>query len=314
MTYATSDFSSELSSLPRLPGWSTVRSAQTAEQIAFLSGAGLCVLDALVRHDSGRVPTRLLANRLALRCAAATSKLEGRFARESDIRDAFRFASSDAERGPDGDVLAFWRRVARLRPTFSADIDKCVGDPFADTVGTWLSEAAQRTQSHGPASACLDIMAKVLQADDRAERFACLLSDIVLARAMGWDQPLPLTALHLTKTDLRDLNAGSERGVGQGIIRAIQTAVHLCHQLMRHAAALRALAPKLRARGAKDAVGLFLSEDAVAPSTMLSPCIQGTNVAMTDRAARRLCDRLVDLGVARELTGRATFRLYGLLE
>tara|TARA_R100000687_G_scaffold77703_1_gene70407 strand:+ start:278 stop:397 length:120 start_codon:yes stop_codon:yes gene_type:complete len=33
---------------------------------------------------------------------------------------------------------------------------------------------------------------------------------------------------------------------------------------------------------------------------------------LSDRAARRLCDRLVDLGVVRELTGRDTFRLYGV--
>jgi hypothetical protein len=33
---------------------------------------------------------------------------------------------------------------------------------------------------------------------------------------------------------------------------------------------------------------------------------------MTDRSLRRLLDRLVALGAARELTGRATARLYGL--
>jgi hypothetical protein len=59
-------------------------------------------------------------------------------------------------------------------------------------------------------------------------------------------------------------------------------------------------------------VALFLSEDAVAPGAMLSPRIRGTSVRMTDHAARRFCDRLVVLGLARELTGRATFRLYGL--
>ena len=55
-----------------------------------------------------------------------------------------------------------------------------------------------------------------------------------------------------------------------------------------------------------------MTKDAVLPSSMLSPKIQGTNVKMTDRAARRFCDRLVELGVVREITGRSTFRFYGI--
>ena len=57
---------------------------------------------------------------------------------------------------------------------------------------------------------------------------------------------------------------------------------------------------------------LFLAEDALSPGVALSPVIRGSATPMTDRAARRLCDRLATLGVVRELTGRASFRLYGL--
>ena len=73
--------------------------------------------------------------------------------------------------------------------------------------------------------------------------------------------------------------------------------------LARRAARLKAVTPK-RAKGAGQAVELFLTRDAVAPAALVS--------LNSDRAARRLCDRLVDLGAVRELTGRNTFRLYGV--
>ena len=71
---------------------------------------------------------------------------------------------------------------------------------------------------------------------------------------------------------------------------------------VRAAARLRAVSPRLRAKGAEKAVEMFLAQDAQAP---------GTLVFMFDRAARRLFERLVDLGAIRELTGRETFRLCG---
>lgn len=48
----------------------------------------------------------------------------------------------------------------------------------------------------------------------------------------------------------------------------------------------------------------LLDDDAIAPAQKLG--------GMSDRGMRRLCDRLVDHGGIRELTGRTTFRLYGL--
>ena len=77
--------------------------------------------------------------------------------------------------------------------------------------------------------------------------------------------------------------------------------------LVRKAERLRAVAPKLRARGAGEAVEMFLARDALTPSALT----MGVRGGMSDRAARRLCDRLVALGALRELTGRDSFRLFG---
>ena len=93
---------------------------------------------------------------------------------------------------------------------------------------------------------------------------------------------------------------------------ACDGAIRSAADLGRRAEKLRVIAPKLRAKGSDEALDLFLSHDAVSPSGMLSPMIKSTSMPMTDRAARRLCDRLVDLGVVRELTGRPTFRLDGV--
>jgi len=48
----------------------------------------------------------------------------------------------------------------------------------------------------------------------------------------------------------------------------------------------------------------LLDDDAVAAAAPIA--------GLSDRARRRLFERLVALGAARELTGRPTFRLYGL--
>ena len=63
--------------------------------------------------------------------------------------------------------------------------------------------------------------------------------------------------------------------------------------------------PKLRAKGAGAALQALLDDDSLSASSKIGG-------QMSERGARRLFDRLVALGAIRELTGRATFRLYGL--
>ncbi|WP_299734119.1 DUF1403 family protein [uncultured Tateyamaria sp.] len=315
MTYQSATISDDPRTLPQLPAWVTSRRAETIETVAFRSAAALTVLDQLISDESYGVPLKLLANRLALSAATATSKLEGRMAREADIRDAYHLTPRGEARGPDGDLLAFWREAIRLRAGGAGEIADLIGADLAGEVGVWLDAGQERAQTHGPLAGCVSVLRAVLGADDRAERVACLVSDIVLARALNWKTVLPVTAPRLTKATLRDLTGegqGAELAVQARMLESIEVTIRLARDLARRAEALRSIAPKLRARGSAAAVDLFLTENAVASSTMLSPMIQGTTIPMTDRAARRFCDRLVELGVARELTGRSTFRLYGI--
>ena len=69
---------------------------------------------------------------------------------------------------------------------------------------------------------------------------------------------------------------------------------------------LLSVAPGLRAKGALRVVELLLADDCVSPARAAKAA------GLSDRAARRLFDRLITLGAVRELSGRPNFRLYGL--
>jgi hypothetical protein len=86
--------------------------------------------------------------------------------------------------------------------------------------------------------------------------------------------------------------------------RAAAEACDLGTELATRATHLIGIAPKLRAKGASDVVKLLLDEDAI-PSSWSS-------ARLSARSARRLFERLSELGAVRELSGRPAFRLYGL--
>ena len=260
------------------------------------------------------LPAELLRNRLALRAAEACLKLEGRRESEADIRDAYYLARAGDAMGPAGEMFARWRKASAIGLTqrdWLVRLKACVTEAVAQELPEWIDTAmAQRAgQGGSPVERAAKMIALVMNVFPREEASALICGDVVLARALGWTHTLPLLGLHLRGRDLRDVTAGA---CHDAVARGAQDAVRLSHDLVRRAERLRAVAPKLRAKGSDEAVALFLSEDAVLPSTMLSPRILGTSIPMTDRAARRLCDRLVELGVVRELTGRSTFRLYGV--
>jgi hypothetical protein len=309
---------SDTKTIQLLPRWITLLPDETPETVAFLSGAALATLDVVLRDPGTTLPGALLRDRLALGAAVACLKLEGRSETAPDIRDAMclarpvRLGRAGDALGPAGDKFVRWRKLARInlaasgwkdrvRKVLPAAVAEVMPD-FSVVAGMPVAQASQ-------------ILSDMLRRFPREEATALMLADLTLARAVGWDRPVPLLAAHMPRRDVRAIADGAgdpSLCVNRAMITACDRAIRIAADLDRRVAKLRMIAPKLRAKGSDEALALFLSHDAVSPSGMLSPMIKGTSIAMTDRAARRLCDRLVELGVVHELTGRATFRLYGV--
>ena len=300
--------------LPPLPGWVTQNHGKTLELETFLAGASLAMLHMLLADPSDTLPTELLRTRLALRAAEACLKLEGRRESEADIRDAYYLARAGDALGPAGEMFDRWRRVGAIglkQRDWLKRLKSCLPEPVAGELPEWIDTAmAGGAAAEGsPVAQAAKMVGLAMAAFPREEAAALICGDVVLARALGWFHPVPLLGVHLKRRDLREITVEVSH---RAVARSAQDAVRLSHDLARRAQRLRSVTPKLRAKGSGEAVALFLREDVVQPSAMLAPKIKGTSIPMTDRAARRLCDRLVDLGVVKELTGRSTFRLYGV--
>lgn len=286
--------------LPPLPGWIVSAAADTLEAAAFRSGAALAHL-ALVADDPG-LPQALWRDRLALAAAEVCAGLAGRREGTGALRDALHLTKAGDDPGPAGRVLRQWSQAV-ARPISVAGLARALEGMTPERIALSL-DATGGT----PVDRAARVIEAVLTDSLRAETEALILAEAVLSKALRQDHVLPRISLGLKARDLRlrgdNLRLACHRAVAEGVRQAVPPAA----ELARAAARLQAVAPKLRARGAARAVDLFLSRDALAPAALAREMHGG----MSDRAARRLCDRLVDLGTLRELTGRDTFRLYGV--
>ena len=294
MTFARPDHIHDLDTIPRMSAWVTSARAETPEDVAFLSGAALNHLHVVLGYEE--VPQALLRDRQALRAAEACVALSGRPERERELRDAVHLLRPGDLPCPAGAVLVAWRRAVERRVTVP-HLHRALPEVPLDQIATWL-DAGQGA----PVARAARVIEAVLEAAPRAEAPALILADAALAQALGWDHLVPLLAAGLKRADLRQHGDDLRLACHRALISSAVEAVRLAADLARRAAHLKAVAPKLRAKGSGQAVEMFLTRDALAPSALPLP----------DRAARRLCDRLVELGAVRELTGRDTFRLYGV--
>lgn len=237
----------------------------------------------------------LLRDRLALRAAEACVALMGRPERAADLRDAVHLRRPEDLPGPAGEVYLCWKRAVERQVSARA-LHRALPEHDVARVSDWLGAG-----QGAPVAAAAKVLEQVLTDAPRDEVAALILCDAALARALGWAHVVPVLSTGLRPADLRQRGAALRTACHQAVIVSVADALRLVGEVTRGAARLRSVAPKLRAKGAQGAVEMFLAQDAAAPGALPLP----------DRAARRLCDRLVELGAVRELTGRDTFRLYG---
>ena len=303
--------------VPRVPAWAVPRGPVEGDvEAAYMAGSALNSLDNLVRSDAPWLGS--WRHRLALKAAAATVKLMRRTEDESALRDAWFLRQPGDAFGPAGSVLLAWRKLAgRSMPPSIEDLQSVadlLGISWSDGFGDRLEELAADMHAAAPAPVIAARAATaVMREDPKAEALAWWMADFALSWRMGWRHAVPLLATQIFSPILR---TGSDRRRGRPDAPAFERIVclaaaagaaeacRLAAGMAQQAERLHEVMPKLRAKGAGEVIALLLSDDAVSSSF--------TSKAMTRWASRRLFERLHQLDAVRELSGRPTFRLYGL--
>ncbi|PZV34879.1 DUF1403 family protein [Mesorhizobium kowhaii] len=297
---------------------------QGIEDIAVTAGAAIGALDAVVRRQERWAGA--WRQRLALLAAAVTARQAGRVEDEGALRDAVLLTRPGdfLSVGPAGSMLLAWHRLAGTpaeklltEASIGAVLDDLGLRRDDDAVGELADDLRQLSANIG----MVGMLTGAFTAAERygfARAFGCWLADALVAQRVGWAYAVPLLGAEaaLGPSARPRRSAASSVATSIGIdpergkdlltaqARAALRAIDLSAELERRADRLLGVAPKLRAKAADLVVGKLLSHDAIVASEQIA--------GMSDRGLRRLFDRLVELGAVRELSGRPTFRIYGL--
>lgn len=281
-----------------------------------MAGAALSAIHPIARSD--HAIGKLWRQRLALSCAEAVVRMQGRGEDAKTLRDHHYLTRKGDDPGPAGKMLAAWHLLgstgaARSRSWLSdlaGLLSITIDEPFEDVIHERMDRAAGEAAGQGsPVAAAADVVVAVLNVRPDARPLALWLADLVLARRLKWPAPVPLLAAHVRRDDLRlasGPHADPDRwraACALAYARGAAAAHALYTDLARRSEPLLEAAQTLRSKDAGETVLRLLSEDAL---------LAQSGKTTSDRSGRRLFERLVELGVVRELTGRPTFRLYGL--
>lgn len=292
------------------------------EDLALAAGAAIGALDAVVRRQERWAGA--WRQRLALAAAAATVRRSGRVEDEASLRDAVLLTRPGDNVGPAGFLLLAWRRLAGTlaeKLLTEASVSAVLEDLGLTRNDEAVSDLTDDLRQLAANAGTVETLVGAFAAAERygfGRVLGAWLADALLAQRLCWAYAMPLLgaegALGTTPRPRRSaagsvatsIETDSERAKGllAAQARAALRAIDLSAELGRRADRLLAVAPKLRARASDLVVERLLSDDAIVASENIA--------GMSDRGLRRLFDRLVELGAVRELSGRPTFRIYGL--
>ncbi|NSY15061.1 DUF1403 family protein [Agrobacterium vitis] len=303
--------------LPRLPGWALSRGRDINETDAvFAAGIALKSLDDLVR--AGPRWLGCWRDRLALKSAAVAAKMLGRNEEKNALRDAVLLTVTGDDPGPAGKLFLATRMLTRRSGPVTTSFVKEIADLFGlrwdDSLASIpdLIESAVQSGRAAP-FVVADLLTTVFAARPDAELMGLGVADVVLSQKLNWPKPVPLLLPERFGPGFRTIGGRGRVRPGElayskaiclALIDGVNAALHSATEIDRRAARLLAVAPKLRTKGAEPVVQRLLNEDAVpasAPGSTLSRW-----------AANRLFERLETLDAVRELSGRTSFRIFGL--
>lgn len=302
---------------PVVPGWATPRGPiDDPVEAAYLAGAALNSLDYMVRTEPPWAGA--WRQRVALNAAASVARLLGHREDAAALRDAWHLRPPDADPGPAGNLLAAWRRLASRSPVINVEgvrsLAALLGLAWSDAFAAIPEIVDDVSTAARPAPlAAAAVAGAVVALRPGGEALAWWLADLTLARRMRWPIPVPVLATQIHAGVLRcgpghrraqPGGEGFERAACLALAAGAAEACRAASEIARRARHLDAVTPKLRAKGAGEAIRLLLDDDAVSGGL--------TTPTLSRWASRRLFERLVALDAVRELSGRPSFRLYGL--